>query len=300
MNQRELQQRELLGWESPLAGEEATIWVPPNVTIVSLLGKRGAPTECVIYPLSDKCIPPIGNSPYERACLRDAIFNLGTFGWQRRTDTTNVLRDFLKLTEATPEMIERFTIQWGPLWLCRRHRDCFWTPPGRKCLWIPAEPLEEFRIRAKQAKAAFDIAESLGEDRPVPKNLWQAHGFSGIEENFNLSDQKFIISSSISRYLNIVGAPSLRVYWKTGKPELRIFAGYGFIRVVWLRIAQTITGAKGLYFCDGCGDPYFRHKRKPQEGRKQFCPDCSEGGRGSRRLCERAKRSRSNSAPTRN
>lgn len=276
------------------AGGGGAIWIPPEAKIGSLPDKTGALVNCVLYPLPKKFCHPIGNKPF-KSDDSERSMDLYTWGWERKADTTNVLEDFIKLTEASSEMIRQFVLKWGPLWLCTQHDDCFWTPAPRLrdeswCFWIPAEPLGGFRRLAKQAKAAFDISVHLRNDKPVPEHLWKTLGWSGKEQGFSLSEQKFFLTSSINGYLTLPGGPSIWVRWEEQKPELVIDTGLGFLRVVWLMIAQCLTGAKGLYFCDGCGAPYIRHTRKPQQGRKTFCPECSKGGKGSKRVYEQSKR----------
>ncbi len=280
------------------AGGGGAIWIPPDARIGSWPDEKGNMVECVIYPLPEAWHHdlPINNQNIDD--LKN-LHDLEEIGWQKMNNSSTVLEDFIRLAEATPDMIRQFVLKWGPLWHCVEHKDCFWVPtwyPNQKngCRWFPAEPLKEFRLRAIQAEATFDIAVRLSKGRPVPMNLWQRLGWTGEEGKFSLWGQKFFLTSIINGFLTRPGGPSLFVYWNDQKPEIVIDTGLGFIRSVWLIIAQCLTGAKGLYFCNSCGDPYIRHMRKPQEGRKSFCPECSGNGKGSKKLYERFKRVHAN------
>jgi hypothetical protein len=190
-----------------------------------------------------------------------------------------------------------FVLRWGPLWLCTMHEDCCWTPPSysnsnpynlqRQCRWFPSKPIVVFLARARQAETAIEIAGMLSEDKHVPLEYWQIlNGQVGIgyTEHFpdgtigslkakkaNLHVQQNHLIRETNRFLTIANGPSFRLYWsrKRGHPVMVQDTGLGFFRLVWLQIAQTLCGGKGIYKCDGC-DRYFIAERKPPEGRNHF------------------------------
>ena len=85
----------------------------------------------------------------------------------------------------------------------------------------------------------------------------------------------------INRFLTIANGPGFRLSWsrKHGHPVMVQDTGLGFFRLVWLQIAQSLCGGKGIYECDGCYR-YFIAERKPPEGRNHFCLAC--GGKRKR------------------
>lgn len=278
-------------------GKSGYIWVPPDAQIGSRPDEKGFMMESIVYPLPEDWRPPVG--------MR-ALSALKKAGWDQLedTDTTRILENFILLANATPDMIKQFVLKWGPLWRCIQHQECFWRD-HEDCLWSPAEPLDAFRSLAEEAKAALDIADHLKKDRPAPLELWQplryTKGGNGIgwtgsgDKDFSLWAQKFFLANAINRYLTQPSSGAyLYVEWNNQKAELGIKTGTGFIGVVWLMIAQCLTEAKGVYFCASCGISYIRYMRKPQDGRKNFCPDCSKKGKGSKRLYERSKRVHAN------
>jgi hypothetical protein len=74
-------------------------------------------------------------------------------------------------------------------------------------------------------------------------------------------------------------APCLAYDGTREGPQLRIASQLGFLRAVWIEIAQLISGVHLLYCCDGCREFYKRMGPKPKEGQKNYCPKCGmEGG----------------------
>ena len=58
----------------------------------------------------------------------------------------------------------------------------------------------------------------------------------------------------------------------------------------WRELAR---GDRGVAVCDGCFKSYRREGRAPQQGRRNFCPDC--GLKAAQRLAKRDQRARSHS-----
>jgi DNA-directed RNA polymerase subunit RPC12/RpoP len=280
----------------PYLGGGGALWVPPEATLVTLPVVMGPAIEdeemkpYLQYPIHD----------YWRQHLDDGSLvphDLGflkMMGWQVKEGTTGLLEDFVRIAEGTPEKVRRFVLKWGPLWLCRRHNDCFWTlpvPPAsreNRCIWQPREGVHEFQANARQARAAFDIAASLVQNEPAPAEHWRDLGWP-LSTKPDLKTQRRLLVLTINRYLSRPGGPWLLMDWPdNSKARLTIYTGLGFIQVVWLQIAQVITRGKSLYVCTGCGKPYIRHKRKPREGAANYCEEC--GSRASKRDHARRKR----------
>ena len=43
---------------------------------------------------------------------------------------------------------------------------------------------------------------------------------------------------------------------------------------VAVQLALAVSGAHSLAVCSACGRPYTRTGRRPQRGRRNYCPDC--------------------------
>lgn len=209
-------------------------------------------------------------------------------GWIRRDDTTGLLEAFVALADGTPERIRRFALKWGPLWRCVNHQGCFWTPyttprlpfGSSYCSWIRAEPLSEFRRRAVQVKAAFDAAACLLAGKRVPAECWRvlSPSWGPVAERRGVPEQRRFLAAVVNAYLTLPGRTSLHMTWGPSNPKasLTIDFGLGFFGLVWLQIAQLITGARGLFVCDGCGRPYIRAGRRPRAGERNYCPQCGK------------------------
>jgi hypothetical protein len=236
--------------------------------------------QCIIYPWPKDCPKNRGLLPYD---LRKA-------GWRRVKDTATVLWDFIKLTDASPEKIKGFVLKWGPLWRCSKHPGHFYGDGHYKdCLWLPFEPLDLFRSLANEAQAAIAIAMKLKAKKNASFERWKQLGFGRYNFDWKLEEQKFLLTQVINGY---IGGISLITEWNNQQPELIIGTGLGFIKVVWLSIAQIITGSKGFFTCNDCGNLYPREGRRPKEGEKNFCRACRQGGKASKRSYEKFKRVR--------
>ena len=66
----------------------------------------------------------------------------------------------------------------------------------------------------------------------------------------------------------------------------------GFIHVVVFTLAQLLCQARGAYQCDGCGNFYIRSGKRPQTGKRNFCPQC--GKKASKRQWAQRQRQEAN------
>jgi hypothetical protein len=77
--------------------------------------------------------------------------------------------------------------------------------------------------------------------------------------------------------------------WRSS-PKFNLVAGtFGELG---LQIMQAASRGQTLAVCSGCGNPYMRQGRKPQSGRRNYCPRC--GVKASRRDAQRQRRTRLN------
>lgn len=68
-----------------------------------------------------------------------------------------------------------------------------------------------------------------------------------------------------------------RLSWggpESTKPRFNL-AGWGTFGILGVQLMAAVTRSQHVYICDGCGFPYIR-ERKPQAGRRNYCPACGE------------------------
>jgi DNA-directed RNA polymerase subunit RPC12/RpoP len=280
-------------------GAHHALWVSPEARLtaarpggcIQRYGENEV-TPVIVYPIPESWRPPVA-----KVDMND----LRGVGWQTKSDTAGLLNAFVRLakeniTEDVLTQVEAFAVTWGPLWICGspevEHLDCHWSyegvvyRPKSPCTWLPMEEVPEFVRKAWQAKAVLDAAALLQNNQSVPKTLWCQMGWEGLEAQFNLSAQRFLLASTINRYLASPGGCVLWITWyQADQPRLHLSSGKGFLSAVWTEIAQLLCQAKGIYHCDECGAFYVREGRKPQRGRKNYCPKCgmNSGYKASKR-----------------
>mgnify|MGYP001468171804 CR=1 FL=1 len=260
--------------------EQQGIIVCPNV---ELQGDK------IVFHTPDNWKKPI-------SALDKGIYDFLDAGWQKREDTSGLLGEVLKLVNASPRRILSFAKKWGPLWVCCEewHNEeygedirHYWTPENYwktgedlSCQWAGVERVQDYVNFSKDVSTILNMSASIKQNKPVSSQLWS--DFFGFEDT-RFEMQKLVIRSFLE---SLVANVSLRI-----TPDLRLqFAtGFGFRAAVFLQLIQVITGTPGLFTCDGCGKQYIRTGRKPAAGRRNFCPECGEGGKGSKRLYKRGR-----------
>jgi hypothetical protein len=298
----------------PIFGSQHAIWVPPEVEVKALpLYEEGDDSPSIIYPV------PQG---WGRDATKANMFPLHEMGWQCKTDTSGLLNDFLRLaqeeeTEKGLDAVQRFAKKWGPLWLCsNRHHirryfvDCYWSPTwpflpygdsihDAPCSWNAVEPVFKFLQKAQQAKTVLDITVKLQNQEPVPREWWirlhtnriidnqplRRRSFSTRFSEESLAWQKFILSTVVNEHLSTLGTPRLWLHW-VRDANLKLVCGLGFLRAVWVEIAQILGNVKIFRYCEACGTAFSR-KRK-----QKYCPECRENDRGAKMMSARRRRSR--------
>lgn len=211
---------------------------------------------------------------------------LKEIGWTRKPHDKTLLEEFIRLADSPPEKFLSFAKKWGPLW--ERIKLPYENLPDKdEYLW--PESIKVWNLKAKQVKSIVDIASLLCQEEPAPLKYWYWLGFRNEQSHWrkikgDISGQRYWLGLMIT---NLMGSANnnirFEVNWTEENPRLELSTRLGFIHSVWFLLAQAVT-KNNIYICDGCGKVYVREKRKPAKGRKNFCPDCSEGGRGSKRL----------------
>lgn len=259
---------------------------PPGIEIVEKDSE-----SMVQYPLPDKGDYIRAGEHGEEYIYLDFFQALLFIGWKKKENTDGVLEDILRLTNGKEEKVRKFVLKWGPIWKCYKHKseECFANPTALSSDCLLTNSIEQFIRLAQTVEAVLKIAEKLRDDKPAPKRLWD--NLATVLENPNisrheeaLSVQRLLIGAMINKYISSPCGPGVQIdYVTSNTPKLTISTGIGFYYAMWIKLAETIAGAKGLDTCDGCGRVYIRHKRKPQKGRASYCDKCGESGRASKR-----------------
>jgi len=160
------------------------------------------------------------------------------------------------------------------------------------CSWTPAEAVSTFVAEAKRVKAALSIYTCLKLNKEEDQANWATLGFSGklkFADNTSAEEKRFVKKLLLCRFVES-RLSEIGFSINPTNLKLKLVSDLGFIRAVWLQVAQAMTGMRGVYVCDGCGKVYVRALKKPVAGKLNFRPDC--GKRGSKRAYYRRKKSR--------
>lgn len=171
-----------------------------------------------------------------------------------------------------PDDILQFARRYGPLGLCRHGR-----PPMHRvrngerkwCAPFGSETVKRWLDYAGLASSYLNLAALLKVD--TGKRM------RGLRQLF--------LQDGVNEWLGDAGI-RLELNWSSNEPSLTLTGG-GVFGALGVQLLSAVT-ANNLAVCSGCGIPYLRKGRKPQAGRRNFCPDC--GDKIANRLRMRAKR----------
>ena len=208
------------------------------------------------------------------------------------SDTTGMLDAFVRITSGNSAL--RFARKFGVLHICRHglqyshSQACLassqlegWNPTSR-------EPLEAWLHYAKRARAILGLSASIqiaDERDPIgSRDDWtflylSRGGKAPIEELMRAfyatpALAKNFLVTNINDWL-IEGNVRPTISWgEEESPGFSLNAStFGLLGV---QLMTAVSKVQDVYFCDGCGNPYSRKKRKPQAGRNQYCEACGE------------------------
>ena len=219
----------------------------------------------------------------------------------------NLLWDFIKLSDASPERIRAFARNWGVLELCDTHslpadhprRSAFSSDSKSKCRinhWLEGEkelarePLSAWRRFAGEAKAMLNVAAALHEGEKGKRKDWEQVVWSlqldsrvpAFKENlwWNLSveEQKSWLAGQVTWWLRMGEVrPTLRWGRHSDDSDLGIsiafFSHGGLFGELAVQLMLAIGKSKGLAICSNCAAPYLP-TRRPRADRRRYCQNC--------------------------
>jgi len=291
--------------------EQNNIWVPPDVDVrgAYLFFPPEPPKEEFSIEMEQEdeegrltLIPVTYESNVHFYNSKGALLSwFSRNGWKNRKDTKGVLQEFIKLADKKPgvewiknkaRVYQQFAKKWGPLWVgCLPSKEngdksieqSFYKRDG----WYGYELLGVWHDTARRVAAVFYLASALNNKEAGKSKHWAELGLNDVVMDFSPEIRYQYLLGVVNNHLRSV--PQLQVVYKEDKPVLEINSGLGFLNAVWLQVAMLLTQTSGLYICDSCGLPYVRKLRKPAKGKRNFCGECSKGGKGYKRLWARKK-----------
>jgi len=100
-------------------------------------------------------------------------------------------------------------------------------------------------------------------------------------------DERLGLGDIVSQWL-LMSRIEPRFTWDLDGPRFQLDTGtFG---VLGIQLMEAITRSQGLSTCSGCGIPYMREGRRPQRGRRNYCPSC--GTKAALRDAQRERRSK--------
>jgi len=193
-----------------------------------------------------------------------------------------LLTEFLKLSDASDAAIENYAQTWGVLDICEHGvpathnaRRTAVDPPGSACgprrdgesFW---EKIADWRQFSREARAILNIAADLHLGKRATGDDWLVVGCGARP---NADAERVVLSFSVNRWLGLANV-RLLFTWES-EPVVHI-GGPGLFGMLALQLASAIA-RNGLVLCSGCSGRY-EATRKPQSGRRSYCPECRKRG----------------------
>jgi len=85
------------------------------------------------------------------------------------------------------------------------------------------------------------------------------------------------IGGEITTWMELFGV-ALTLGWEKSSDAWQLAVNYNrgrFLGVVALHLALSVAGAESLFTRAGCGRPYIRAQRKPNDGQANYCETCA-------------------------
>ena len=170
------------------------------------------------------------------------------------------------------------------------------------------EPLAAWRKFAVQAHSMLRVAEHLYHSRAVPDEFWESlqdlvpqhrqysWKYGSESAKLAIAVQAWLALGNVRTHFAWMGK-KIRIGTRlttavSDSGHFKLFiGGDGLFGALASQLAFAIGRVQVLAFCSACGNPYVP-TRKPQIGRRNFCPEC--GKTVANRLAARDSRRRRN------
>ena len=224
-----------------------------------------------------------------------------------RKSTDGMLDRFTRI--ESPRDAAVFAQSYGPLQLCTHGLP--WvhvheTDEGYSDLWnpyrTPCEPMaaERFTDWFKWTGCARSIlvsAVALHDGRLPAMDEWSriVNAISPVDSSYDYAAQfeaegvdeaRFSLGELLNSWLRMSDVRP-KFSWD---PDPGVYLQARTFGELGIQLMRAVSQGHGLVTCSGCGVPYMRKGRKPQAGRRNYCPDC--GQRAALRDAQRARRAK--------
>jgi uncharacterized membrane protein len=92
-----------------------------------------------------------------------------------------------------------------------------------------------------------------------------------------LNYERVQIGGELTTWMERFGV-ALAVRWGKENHSWQLEVSYTrlrFLGAIALQLALSVADAESLFTCNGCGRPYIRSQRKPNDGQSTYCEACS-------------------------
>ena len=215
---------------------------------------------------------------------------------QEKKPSASLLNSFVSLwKEQKPRDVVAFAEKWGPL----RIND---PKVSGQTSW-GEEPLADWWFLSRRAYAVLRIAQALRDNKRGAEEDWRLlstqysgqdpsqAAFRGLSnwarwdpssplmKGFGnaLYYERVQIGGEITEWMKQFGV-ALALGWEKSSHAWQLevsYHGARFLGAVALQLALSVAGAESLFTCAGCGRPYIRAQRKPNDGQANYCETCA-------------------------
>ena len=208
-----------------------------------------------------------------------------------KTNPDQLLDSFLELADGNPEEILRFARKWGPLRVCQHYMPydrCY-----MECLEAGSEHIAIWQDYAHRSKSILNIAVNLYNDEGGDPADWESilrlePGTMGDQrstiEEF-IDQERQILMIAVNTILDLAGV-RLSLNWSNRRPQWDLVPDGSLLGVLATQLAFAVARSNMPSTCTSCGRPYTPN-RKPQFGRRNYCPTC--GSKAAKRDHARVK-----------
>lgn len=199
-----------------------------------------------------------------------------------------MLEEFVRLWDRDDDAVASYAATWGLLGLCEhgrgaRHGELPGEPDtAQRCRPASRESILRWRQLSLAASEILTAAAELHQGRkPAFERAYPAHLLHGPDAPRAASVPppwmaKGLVGAAIGVFLQDGGC-STALRWglpknSTAGPQFTVMP-HSLLAAVGVQLALAIARTDGLAFCSACGRAY-PPKRRPQAGRRNYCPDC--------------------------
>jgi len=255
-----------------------------------LLGKP-VPTGELFVPNSIRLDP----------AKRSLVWTPGAGGKSIRPNMTNLFDGFVRLGQEPPAAILDYARRWGLLYLDADGTPCVmpYRPQATAGRTLPrSEPLDAWEYYSRRASAVLSIADALQKQKRASPSDWQVLGsldkklgeqalrdlrhrggavdlyaLTGClySAKWDIEQERRWLAMEVALWLAL-GRPGFSLNPRSWRLEVD-YSGCLFAAIA-LQLALTVTDARNLFTCSGCGVPYVREKKAPKSGQANYCEKC--------------------------